>query len=129
MNRLITIIQIILGIMFAIIGCMKLFVPITTLATSMSWVYLFPEFVVRSIGGVELLGGLALLIPLVVKRGHRLSAFAALGFMIIMVLACLLHLSRPGEKGIAIVNGVIFVLSAMVMFRRFRSRIYPQVSG
>ncbi len=127
MNRLITGIQILLGIAFTLIGCMKLFAPLSTLATSMDWVYLFPEIVVRLIGAAELLGGLALLIPLVLKRMHRLSAFAALGLMLIMVLASLLHLSRPGEKGMVIVNVVIFVLAAIVMFKRFRDSTNKQV--
>ena len=121
MNRLVIGIQIVLGIMFSLVGCMKLFAPIATLATSMDWVYLFPEFVVRLIGGAELLGGLALLGPLVLKRMHRLSAFASLGFMLIMVLASLLHLSRPGEKGMVVANVVIFILAAIVMVRNFRS--------
>ncbi len=127
MNRLVTGIQILLGILFTLVGCMKLFAPINTLASSMSWVYLFPELVVRAIGGVELLGGLALLIPLIIKRMHRLSAFAALGFMIIMVLATLLHLSRPGEKPLAAMNIVIFVLAGIVMFNRFRGRKTTQL--
>lgn len=120
MNKLVTAIQILLGILFIVIGCAKLLVPISTLATSMSWVYLFPEFVVRSIGAVELLGGLALILPMLLKRMHRLSAFAALGIMLIMVLASLLHLSRPGEKPLVLVNVVIFVLAGIVMFSRFR---------
>jgi len=127
MNKLVIGIQILLGIMFTLIGCMKLFAPIATLATSIGWVNLFPEVVVRIIGGVELLGGLGLLIPLWLKRMHRLSAFAALGFMLIMVLACLLHLSRPSEMPLALVNIVIFVLAGIVMFSRFRSGRDKQV--
>lgn len=120
MNRLVTGIQILLGIVFTLIGCMKLFAPIATLASSLDWVYLFPEFVVRLIGGAELLAGLALIGPLVLKRMHRLSAFAALGLMVVMVLACLLHLSRPGEVPMIVVNVVIFVMAGVVMFNRFR---------
>ena len=57
-----------------------------------------PALLVRLIGVAELAGALGMLLPGLTKIQPRLTAFAAVGFALIMVLASAFHITR-GEFG------------------------------
>lgn len=99
--------QVVLGAMFIMAGSMKVMQPIEALAPQMAFVTYSPEALVRFIGISEVLGGLGLILPSLLRIMPKLTPLAAAGLTIIMVLAVGLHISE-GEPFIpALVLGVI----------------------
>lgn len=109
--------QILLAAMFGMAGVMKLSQPIGALATSLPWVTTVPEMLVRFIGAAELAGALGLILPALTRIQPRLTALAALGLIVVMLLASAFHASR-GEFGMIPVNLVIGALAAFVAWGR-----------
>ncbi len=104
--------QVLLAAMFLMTGSMKLFQPIGELAKALPWVLSVPVGLVRFIGISELLGGLGLLLPSLLRIRPSLTPLAALGLTVVMVLASAFHLSR----GEAPVIGMNLVLAAIAVF-------------
>lgn len=95
------------AVIFLMAGLTKLFQPIEAMAESMPWVLEVPQGLVRFIGISELLGGVGLILPSVLRIKPTLSVWAALGLATIMVLAVIFHGSR-GEFP-AIGANVLFI--------------------
>ena len=110
-------VQILLALVFAFAGFAKLTQPTSALAASMTWVTDVPTGLVRFIGAAELAGALGLLLPSLTRIRPRLTALAALGLLLVMVLAGGFHLSR-GEGGMLPVNVVLAALAAFVTWGR-----------
>ena len=111
------IVQVLLAAMFLMAGFMKISQPITQLATSLPWVSQVPEALVRFIGAAEVLGGLGLLLPSLLRIQPRLTVLAAVGLVLVMVLAAGFHLTR-GEGGMVGPNLVIALLAVFVAWGR-----------
>ena len=77
--------QFVLGLTFSLAGIMKLITPVSELKIALSWVNEMPEWLIL-IGVAELLGGIGLLLPSLLNIYPRLSAFAAIGLLIIMTV-------------------------------------------
>jgi len=108
-NILLWIAQVLLGAMFIMAGAMKTFQPISAIAQSVPWVTDAPASLVRFIGLSELLGGLALILPSLLKIKPKLTVLAATGLVAIMILATIFHIYR-GEYsaiGVTIILGLI----------------------
>jgi putative oxidoreductase len=114
-------VQVLLGLAFLMAGQMKLFTAIPQLSTMLPWVASTPEALVRFIGLSELLGGLGLILPAATRIKPQLTALAAAGLVLVMVLASGFHVSR-GELGALPVNFVLGGLAAFVAWGRFNSR-------
>ena len=106
--------QIALALAFGMAGFTKVSTPIAELAQMMPFVADTPAALVRFIGVAELAGALGLLLPGMTRIKPSLTAWAALGLVVVMGLAALLHLSR-GELGAVPVNLVL------VTWGRFRA--------
>lgn len=78
MNTFFGIFQGILAAVFLAVGLMKLAQPIEKLETRMGWVNDFTPGQVKTIGLLEVLGGLGLILPSVLDVTPRLTAWAAL---------------------------------------------------
>jgi uncharacterized membrane protein YphA (DoxX/SURF4 family) len=109
--------QVLLAAMFLMAGAMKLSQPIDQLATSLPWVTQVPAGLVRFIGLAEVLGGLGLVLPSLLRIQPRLTVLAAIGLVLVMVLAAGFHLSR-GESPMVGPNLVIALLAAFVAWGR-----------
>jgi len=96
---------------------MKLTQPITELAASLPWVKEAPEMLIRFIGLSELLGGLGLILPTALRISPKLTNSAAIGLIIVMVLAFGFHISR-GEYEAAPVNIVLIGILAFIAWGR-----------
>lgn len=94
LNILLWVAQVILAIMFIMAGGMKTFQPIKDIAISIPWVTEAPVLLIRFIGLSELLGGLGLLLPSLLKIKPTLSVLAAYGLVIVMILATIFHVFR-----------------------------------
>lgn len=71
-------------------------------------------------GIVDLLGGLGVLLPALTRIQPRLTVWAALGTIVLQVLAATLHLSR-GEVMVVPMNLTLIALAAFVAWGRSRA--------
>jgi uncharacterized membrane protein YphA (DoxX/SURF4 family) len=122
MKILLWIVQVLVGVAFLGAGFIKLSMPIEELGTQMAFVNDIPAWLTRFIGASELLGGLGVLLPSLLRIQPRLTVLAAAGLALIMVLAAIFHATR-GEFGEIVPNVVLLALSAFVAYGR--SKLYP----
>lgn len=100
-----------LGVFYLYAGGKKLAQGREQLAPMMGWVDTVPMPVVRLIGAVEILGVLGLVLPPLTGVAPVLAVAAAVGFVVLQVLATGLHLSR-GEAKLIGLNIVLILLAA-----------------
>jgi uncharacterized membrane protein YphA (DoxX/SURF4 family) len=117
LNIALWVVQVLLAAAFVASGLMKLTQPIDVMAAQMAWVTSVPAALVRFIGAAEVAGALGLILPSLTRIRPRLTVLAALGLVVVMVLASGTHLSR-GEGGMVPVNLVLAALAAFVAWGR-----------
>lgn len=81
-----------------------------------------PAALVKFIGISELLGGLGLLLPSILRIKPSLTVTAAYGLVLVMILAALFHGYR-GEFPAIGVNVVIIALAAFVAWGRSKKMV------
>jgi uncharacterized membrane protein YphA (DoxX/SURF4 family) len=118
MNITVLIIQCILALMFLMAGIMKSTQPKEKLAKSLPWVNDFSLQTVRFIGISELLGAIGIIIPQLTGILPILSPIAAVGLVVIMVLASVHHLPKKEFREVAF-NSTLLILAGIVVFYRF----------
>ncbi len=118
MNTAIWIVQILLGLAFGMAGFMKLTQPKEKLATNMGWVNDFVANTVKIIGGLELLAAIGLILPALTGILPILTPIAAVGLILTMLGASLIHFRR-GEMPMIAINLVLLALAAFVAYGRF----------
>jgi hypothetical protein len=101
-----------LALFYLYAGGTKLVQSQEQLAPMMGWVDTVPMPVVRLIGVLELLGAVGLILPPLTGIAPVLAVVAALGFLVLQLLATGLHLSR-GEVKVTGLNVVLIVLAAV----------------
>lgn len=101
-----------LGVLYLYAGGKKLARSREQLAPMMGWVDTVPMPAVRLIGLIEVLGVLGLVLPPLTGIAPWLAIVAAVGFLVLQVLATALHLAR-GEAGVTWLNIVLVVLAAL----------------
>jgi putative oxidoreductase len=117
MNIALWTVQVLLAIMFIMAGAMKSFQPIEKLSPMLPWVLDFPEILVRFIGISELLGGLGLILPSVLRILPVLTPIASSGLALIMVLSAIFHYTK-GEFQAIVINVAIFVMTLFIAWGR-----------
>jgi uncharacterized membrane protein len=122
MNVAVWVLQILLALAFLLAGVTKVTQPRQKLAASMGWVEDFSDTGVRTIGVLEILGGVGLLLPAVTGVATVLVPLAAVGLALLMVLAAATH-RRRGELPMIGINAVLLLLAVVVAWARFAS--YP----
>jgi uncharacterized membrane protein YphA (DoxX/SURF4 family) len=118
MNVAIWVLQILLALAFLAAGITKITQPRQKLATSMGWVEDFSDPAVRSIGSLEILGALGLLLPALTGVATVLVPIAAVGLALLMIGAAATH-RRRGELPMIGINTVLLVLAVVVAWARF----------
>lgn len=122
------IVQVLLGAMFIMAGGMKSFQPIPELAKMLPWAAAVPSALVRFIGLSELLGGLGLLLPSLLRIKPQLTPLAASGLALVQVLAAFFHVSR-GETSVIGTNFVLLLLAVFIAWGRTKKvSIYPKIA-
>jgi uncharacterized membrane protein YphA (DoxX/SURF4 family) len=114
------IIQILLAIVFALAGFMKLTMPIAELAPQMQFVEVVPAWLVRFIGLAEMAGGVGLVVPALLRVKPWLTPLAASALGLVMAMAAGLHLGRAEYMNIG-VTGLFFALLMFVAWGRFKA--------
>lgn len=112
------VIQVLLALVFVMAGVMKLTQPKEKIAAQMPWANDFSQNNIRLIGLVEVLGAIGLILPSLMRILPVLTPLAALGLVVTMVGAILTHLRRK-ETPMIVVNVVLLVLAAVVVYGRF----------
>jgi hypothetical protein len=119
MNLALWIIAIVLAAVFAGSGLMKQFVPKDKLVTSgQGWAQDFSPTGIRLIGLAEILGAIGLVLPAAVHIAPTLVPLAAVGLILVMAGAAVVHARRKEAPQVA-VNVVLIVLAAVVAWGRF----------
>lgn len=113
------VVQVLLGVMFVINGMAKAFQPMDVLAAHIPWTTVLGTGMTRFIGISELAGGLGLILPSLTRIKPRLTVFAALGLVVVMVLAAGYHVVQKEFGGIPF-NIVLGSLAAFVAWGRLR---------
>ena len=99
-------------------GTMKVTRPRSELgANGMPWVDDFPGRTVKTIGALEILAAIGLLVPAALDLALVVPA-AAIGVIAVMVGAAVTHLRRSEPQAIAI-NAILLALAAFVAWGRF----------
>ncbi len=109
------IIQVLLALLFLFAGGMKLVMPIEEMTKQIA----LPGSFLRFIGVAELLGGLGLVLPGLLRVRPGLTPLAAAGLVIIMIGATALTLV-VGLVASALIPLVVGLLAAFVAYGRWR---------
>lgn len=119
MTTLLWILHGLLGLTFIMAGTMKLMKARTDLIPmGMGWAEDYTDGQVKAIGGIELLGGLGVILPVALGIATIVSGLAALGLAIVMGAAAMTHLKRKEAPFVA-VNAVLGALGLYVAYLHF----------
>lgn len=117
MNILLWIIQFLLAALFIFTGSMK-FVMSGAQMNAQS-PFFMPSIFLHFIGVCEILGGIGLIVPSLLRIEPRLTSLAATGLAIIMAGATVITLMGP-MKGMVVTPVVAFLLCIFVAYGRWR---------
>lgn len=119
MNAVLWILAILLAAAFALAGLMKVSRPKEKLISSgMAWAEDFSPGMVRTIGLLEVLAAIGLILPGAFDVAPVLVPLAALGLVAMMVGAAITHLRR-GEGSALVAPVVLGLIAAVVAWGRF----------
>ena len=119
MNIVLWIIAAALALVFLAAGAMKLAQPKEKLtASGMEAMENLPAGAIKTIGALEVLAAVGLVLPAVLDLAPVLVPLAATGLVLLMVGAAVTH-ARRKENQAVVVNGVLLVLAAVVAWGRF----------
>ena len=109
----------VLSAVFAGSGLMKQFVPKDKLVTAgQGWAQDFSPTSIRLIGLAEILGAIGLVLPAALHIAPILVPLAAIGLVLVMVGAAIVHARRNEPMNVA-VNLVLIALAVFVAWGRF----------
>lgn len=109
--------QILLAAMFLLSGFMKASMPIEKLSAMMPWTGSVPSALVRFIAIAELLGGIGLLLPSLLRIKPHLTVWAAVGLATILLLSIPFHISR-GETPMIGMNAMFMLMAIFIAWGR-----------
>jgi uncharacterized membrane protein YphA (DoxX/SURF4 family) len=119
MNVALWIIASVLAVAFLAAGAMKLTQPKEKLAAvGMGWTEDFSAGTIKTIGLLEVLAAVGLIVPAALDIVPVLVPLAALGLVLIMIGAVITH-ARRHELSSIVVNLVLLALAAVVAWGRF----------
>jgi uncharacterized membrane protein len=84
----------------------------------MAWTNDFSAGTVKLIGAFEILGAIGLIVPAVTGIAPILVPLAALGLVVVMLGAAVVH-TRRKESQVVIFNVILLLLAAVVAWGRF----------
>ena len=119
MNIVLWIVTALLALAFAAAGALKLSQSKEKLAASgMGWTDDYSPTMIKTIGAVELLAAIGLVLPALTGIAPILVPLAATGLVIVMIGAILTHARRNELQAIGI-NAALLALAAFVAVGRF----------
>jgi uncharacterized membrane protein YphA (DoxX/SURF4 family) len=121
MNIVLWILQVLLALAFAAHGWMMLSPP-PEIAVQMN--AMLPRWFQLFLGVAEVLAAVGLILPGLTRRLPWLITWAAVGIMIVMVSATVLHVARA-EWSSAAITLVLLVMATFVAYMRYRRLPIP----
>ncbi|KAB8158887.1 DoxX family protein [Streptomyces sp. 3MP-14] len=119
MNVALWIVASVLAVAFLAGGAMKLVQPKEKLAASgFGFVEDFSDNAVKGIGAVEILAGIGLILPAALDIAPVLVPLAAVGIVLLMIGAIVVHGRRKETQSI-VVNVILIAVAAFVAWGRF----------
>lgn len=119
MNVVLWIIAGVLAMLFLMAGSLKLIQSKEKLASSgMGWTEDFSAGTIKTIGALEVLAAVGLILPAALGIATFLVPLAALGLAALMVGAIITH-ARRKETQMFVVNGILLALALVVAVGRF----------
>ena len=118
MNTILWMIQGLLAAVFLGAGFLKLIQPKEKLEPKLGWVEDFSSWHVKAIGLLEILAGLGLIVPSVLDLAPLLSAWAAVGLVVLMIGAAATH-ARRKEPLMIVPTLILLALAAAAAWERF----------
>ena len=118
MNIVLWIFQVLLALLFLFSGAIKLVLPVEEMTKQMP-VHL-PGWFLQFIAVCEILGGIGLILPALLRVKPWLTPLAAAGLLIIMIGAVVIGL-MSGTIGPAILPFVVGLVIVFVIYGRWRS--------
>ena len=119
MNLALWIVAIVLAVVFTGSGLLKQFVPKDKLVTAgQGWAQDYSQSSIRLIGLAEILGAIGLVLPAAVHIAPILVPLAAVGLVLVMVGAAVVHARRNEPMNVG-VNLVLIALAIFVAWGRF----------
>jgi len=116
-------VQALLGVLFIATGVWKLLTPVPKLAAMIPWAGQVPEGFLQATAVIDLLGGIGVLLPALVRIKPGLTIMAALGCALLQVCAIIFHVSRAEVLNTPF-NFLLVGLSLFVAWgRRYRAPI------
>lgn len=103
-----------LALLYLFSGGSKVLRSREQLQPMMNWVDDMPMPAVRAIGVAELLGAVGLILPPLLGIAPALAFAAAIGLLVLQVVATLFHLSRGEKDNIGLNIGLVVVTAALV---------------
>ena len=118
--------QLLLAAAYGLFGSMKATQPLDQLAVMMKWIPDFSPLFVRSLGIVEILGAIGLILPSLTRVHPRLTVLAAQCILVHQFCAVTLHLSK-GEANVLGLNAGLIGLAAFIVWgRRGKAAVVPR---
>lgn len=118
MNVTLWIIQLLLAFVFLMAGGMKLARPKEKLIKTLTTLENFSQIVIWTIGTVEVLGAIGVILPALTGILPWLTPLAAVGLALTMIGAAMAHLQHD-ETSRLVINVVIFLLALFIAYGRF----------
>ena len=115
LNVLLWVVQILLALLFLFAGAMKFVMPIDEMTKQIA----FPGWFLHLIGVSEILGGIGLALPGILRIRPGLTPLAAAGLVVIMIGATVVNL-QTGQRGPAAMTVVFGLLLAFIAYYRWR---------
>ncbi|OBI42763.1 DoxX family protein [Mycobacterium sp. E796] len=119
MNTLLWTLQVVLAVVFAGAGAVKLIKPREWLSKNLGdWVDNVPAWFPKALGTAEVLAAIGLIVPPLVHIAPVLTPFAASGLVIVMLGAIVTH-ARRGEFANVAFTVALAVMAGVVAWGRF----------
>lgn len=118
MNLVLWVLQMLLGLAFVASGVVKIARDRAQLHEQMPYVEDLSDGQFRTIGILEIAGGLGLVLPAATGIAPILTPLAAVGLAIVMLGATLLHVRRNEPQGV-VMPMVLLVGAAVIAWGRF----------
>ncbi len=109
--------QIVFALLFLMAGGMKVATPQAELKEKMAWVEDFSSFQVKSIGAIEVVGAIGVILPAATGIMPVLSIAAPAGLALTMVGAAIVHANR-GEMRAIPINLILLAVAVFVAYGR-----------
>ncbi len=112
----------ILTAVLLLMGAVMKFMPIEKISAMMPWTGQVPPILVRLLGLIDLLGALGLVLPDMLHVKPRLTVWAAIGTILLMLCAIFFHISR-GESSVIGFNILVAALAIFIAWGRNKNQL------